>query len=131
MKRWLLILGVIFNLELLGYFKYAVFIMENAALAFGDLWSIKPVVLPLAISFFTFQKISYLVGLQYERNGATAIFQKFVVHFFLPPIIRGPIVHHYEILPQLENLGRKGDAFVVSGRHNVLLCRLVQEGDHG
>ena len=61
-KRWLLILGVIFNLVLLGYFKYAVFMVENSALAFGEPWSIKPVVLPLAISFFTLQKIAYLVG---------------------------------------------------------------------
>ena len=57
-KRWLLILGVIFNLALLGYFKYAVFMVENAALAFGETWPIKPVVLPLATSFLTFQKIA-------------------------------------------------------------------------
>ena len=61
-KRWLLILGVIFNLVLLGYFKYPMFMVENAALAFGEPWFIKPVVLPLAISFFTLQKIAYLVG---------------------------------------------------------------------
>ena len=60
-KRWLLILGVIFNLALLGYFKFAVFMVENTALAFGEPWSIKPVVLPLAISFFTLQQIAYLV----------------------------------------------------------------------
>ena len=58
MKRWLLILGVIFNLVLLGYFKSAVFLVENAALAFGETWPIKPVVLPLATSFLTFQKIA-------------------------------------------------------------------------
>ena len=57
-KRWLLILGVIFNLVLLGYFKSAVFSVENAALAFGETWPIKPVVLPLATSFLTFQKIA-------------------------------------------------------------------------
>ena len=62
MKRWLLILGVIFNLVLLGYFKYAMFMVENAALAFGESWFTKPVGLPLAISFFTLQKIAYLVG---------------------------------------------------------------------
>ena len=109
MKRWLLILGVIFNLALLGYFKYAVFMVENAVLAFGEPWSIKPVVLPLAISFFTFQQIAYLVDCN-KNEVAPPPFSKYLLFIsFFPQLIAGPIVHHYEILPQLENLCRKGD----------------------
>ena len=89
MKRWLLILGEIFNLALLGYFKYAVFIVENAALAFGEPWSIKPVVLPLAISFFTFQKIAYLVGCNKNEVEPPRFFKKLVARLFHPPIDRG------------------------------------------
>ncbi len=108
-KRWLLILGVIFNLALLGYFKYAMFMLENAALAFGEPWSIKPVVLPLAISFFTFQQIAYLVDC-HKNEMVPPPFSKYLLFIsFFPQLIAGPIVHHYEILPQLENLGRKRD----------------------
>ena len=60
-KRRPLGLGILFNLGLLGYFKYAVFVVENAALAIDASWQFGTILLPLAISFFTFQQIAYLV----------------------------------------------------------------------
>ena len=131
MKCWLLILGEIFNLVLLGYFKFAVLMVENAALALGESWSIKPVVLHLVISFFIFQKIAYLVDCNKNEVVPPPFSTYLLFIFFFPQLIARPIVHQYEILPQLENLGRKGDRFFVSGRHKVFLCRPVQEGNPG
>jgi alginate O-acetyltransferase complex protein AlgI len=60
-RKWLLIVGIAANLVALGYYKYAGFIGETLNYAFGTGLSIPAVVLPLAISFFTFQQIAYLV----------------------------------------------------------------------
>jgi D-alanyl-lipoteichoic acid acyltransferase DltB (MBOAT superfamily) len=96
----LLALGIAFNLGLLGWFKYAGFFAANLNPLLGTSWQLD-IVLPLAISFFTFQQIAYLVdvarGGTAERSFATyALF----VSFF-PQLIAGPIVRREEILPQL------------------------------
>ncbi len=59
-KTWLVV-GLIVDLGLLGYYKYANFVVENVAAATGSDFTLHHIVLPLAISFFTFQKIAYLV----------------------------------------------------------------------
>ncbi|MDG2272421.1 MAG: MBOAT family protein, partial [Halioglobus sp.] len=98
-QRWLVI-GVLFNLGLLGYFKYADFFIENLN-ALG-VWFIPlpEITLPLAISFFTFQQIAYLVDV---RRGKCKEYQfrhyALFVAFF-PQLIAGPIVHHREMMPQ-------------------------------
>lgn len=56
-----LALGILFNLGLLAYFKYAEFFLGNINTAFELGWNIRHVILPLAISFYTFQQITYLV----------------------------------------------------------------------
>lgn len=98
--RMLLMLGVTLNLCGLAYFKYAGFLVDNFNLLIGGDVRIHNIVLPLAISFFTFQQIAYLVdshrGLVQEyRLSHYALF----VTFF-PQLIAGPIVHHREMLPQ-------------------------------
>ena len=60
-RRGLLLVGVVTNLGLLGYFKYAGFFAESFSTLTGTGTEIPPIVLPLAISFFTFQQIAYLV----------------------------------------------------------------------
>jgi len=93
--------GVAVNLAVLGYFKYATFFVDNVNAVFGASLNLGAVILPIGISFFTFQKIAYLVdvhrGGRPERHLAN--FSLFV--FFFPQLISGPIVHHSEILPQL------------------------------
>ena len=92
--------GVTLNLAVLGYFKYANFFVENLNAVAGTSIDIGSIVLPLAISFFTFQQIAYLVdaykGITHEyRFTHYALF----VTFF-PQLIAGPIVHHKEMLSQ-------------------------------
>lgn len=96
----LLIAGIMFNLGLLAYFKYADFFINNIDQAFGLNLPELGIVLPLAISFFTFQQISFLVD-RYQgkvQHTDPADYMLFVT--FFPQLIAGPIVHHKEMMPQ-------------------------------
>lgn len=100
-----LVFGVTVNLGLIGYFKYANFFIDNFNAAINANINIEQIILPLAISFFTFQQITYLVdsyrGLTKEYNFLH--YCLFVT--FFPQLIAGPIVHHKEMLPQFANDG--------------------------
>ena len=122
-ERRLLLAGVVLNLLTLGVFKYLNFFADTASTLLGltpVAWSL---LLPLGISFFTFQKISYLVDL---FRGAKPIyglldFAEFVS--FFPQLIAGPLVRHDEIIPQFaidprgpamwENLSRGCILFII------------------
>lgn len=99
-SRTVLALGVGANLALLGYFKYANFFIENANAMVGGSLSAVDIGLPLAISFFTFQQIAYLVDVhQGKVRDSDFVHYALFVSFF-PQLIAGPIVHHSEIIPQ-------------------------------
>ncbi|MBL4763302.1 MAG: MBOAT family protein [Gammaproteobacteria bacterium] len=99
-KKLLLIAGVTFNLFLLGYFKYANFFVNNINSVFHTSMSLDEIILPLAISFFTFQQIAYLAdNYQSKTNEHSFIHYCLFVTFF-PQLIAGPIVHHKEMMPQ-------------------------------
>lgn len=101
-----LVFGIIFNLALLGYFKYAGLIVWTFNESFSGNVEISEIALPLAISFFTFQQIAYLVDVyRYGKlPGSWLHYTLFVV--FFPQLIAGPIVHHAEMIPQFEKAGR-------------------------
>lgn len=102
-KRWRrawLIVGVTGNLALLGYFKYTNFLLDNlnAALDLNISWV--EVVLPIGISFFTFQQIAFLVDV-YRGETVEKSFSRYALFIsFFPQLIAGPIVHHREMMPQ-------------------------------
>lgn len=105
-KRWL-ILGILFNVSLLGAFKYSAFLVTT----WNDVlpWQLPAVtlVLPLAISFFTFQQIAYLVDTyrgEIDHYGPV-VYGLFVT--FFPHLIAGPLVHHKEMMPQFAGLRAK------------------------
>jgi D-alanyl-lipoteichoic acid acyltransferase DltB (MBOAT superfamily) len=103
----LFFIGVAGNLGVLAYFKYADFFIESLnAVAKSDL-PLLHIILPLGISFFTFQKIAYLADIHahHARTRRLADFALFV--FFFPQLIAGPIVHHSEVMPQFRLLGRE------------------------
>jgi len=101
-KLWLF-LGVSFNLALIGYFKYGGFIVYNVSTVF-DLHLIRPdIALPLAISFFTFQQIAFLVN-AYRGNSLHPTLLEYVSFVvFFPHLIAGPIVQHSDIIPQFRD----------------------------
>jgi D-alanyl-lipoteichoic acid acyltransferase DltB (MBOAT superfamily) len=97
---FLLCIGVVGNLALLGYFKYGNFVVDNINIFFEEDLVLKEIILPIAISFFTFQQIAYLVDtFRGESKGTNFINYCLFVTFF-PQLIAGPIVHHKEMLPQ-------------------------------
>ncbi len=106
-KRKLLIFGISGNVLLLGYFKYSDFFIENINFLTGSNISLLHLALPLAISFFTFQQIAYLVD-SYRGETKEYDFLNYAVFVtFFPQLIAGPIVHHKEMMPQFEDKSRK------------------------
>ncbi|GHV04586.1 peptidoglycan O-acetyltransferase [Campylobacterota bacterium] len=84
---------------MLGYFKYTDFFLDNFNGIFGASVPLPHIVLPLAISFFTFQQIAFLVDTYREKASYDFITYALFVVFF-PQLIAGPIVHHKEMMPQ-------------------------------
>jgi len=99
-KRTLLTIGIIANLSLLGYFKYMDFFIENFNGIFNGNIPLLHLALPLAISFFTFQQIAYLVDSYKEETGEYDFLNYALFVTFFPQLIAGPIVHHKEMMPQ-------------------------------
>lgn len=99
-RTWLLAFGVAANLGLLGYYKYAGFLALNWNAVAGTDYHLKKIILPLAISFFTFQQIAYLVDAHRGLARETNFLRYALFVTFFPQLIAGPIVHHAEMLPQ-------------------------------
>lgn len=99
-KKWILFFGIAANLALLGYFKYRDFFFDNINTLFGGSFPLLHLALPLGISFFTFQQITYLVD-SYKGETKEYSFLNYTLFVtFFPQLIAGPIVHHKEMLPQ-------------------------------
>ncbi|MDB6080509.1 MAG: rane-bound O-acyltransferase family protein, partial [Akkermansiaceae bacterium] len=98
--KWVLAGGVTANLLLLGYYKYTGFLQVVIGEVTGTTPDWAKVVLPLGISFFTFQKIAYLVDASRGRTKEYRFLDFLLFVFFFPQLIAGPIVHHGEIMPQ-------------------------------
>lgn len=99
-REAMLTFGVTANLALLAYYKYAGFIADMAYLSFSSVSSPTDILLPLAISFFTFNQIAYLVD-SYRGEAKEYDFLNYVLFVtFFPHLIAGPIVHHREMMPQ-------------------------------
>lgn len=98
--RFLLIVGIVFNLSLIAVFKYADFIIGNANFLTGTDFPMLHLVLPLAISFFTFQQISFLID-TYKGDITDCDFARYMLFVvFFPQLIAGPIVMQKETIPQ-------------------------------
>lgn len=101
-KKIILLCGLSFNIGLIAYYKYANFLIENINIFVDNHYALKNTALPLAISFFTFQQIAYLVdsyrGLCKERD----LIKYCLFITFFPQLIAGPIVHHKEMVPQFQ-----------------------------
>ena len=100
LKKLWLILGIGFNLCLLAYYKYFNFFIDTLEVMLATEFVVGRVILPLAISFFTFQQIAFLVDL--SRNDARVSgFRDYALFVsFFPQLIAGPIVQHRQMLPQ-------------------------------
>ena len=99
--------GIVANVLLLVFFKYTDFLIENYNILTTSSVSLLHVVLPLGISFFTFQQIAYLVDSYHGHTADYSFLNYGLFVSFFPQLIAGPIVHHSEMMPQFyskENL---------------------------
>lgn len=107
-KKSFLIIGVLGDLTLLGYYKYFNFAVFNLDQFFGLNIPMQDVILPLGISFFTFTQLAFLADAYNGKVRSTSLLSYLQFVTFFPHLIAGPIYHHTEIIPQFE--GRIGHA---------------------
>ncbi len=106
-KKALLTLGLLFNVGLIFYFKYYDFFISNVNQVFHTDFVLRHVVLPLGISFFTFQQISFIVdSYRGETKGYSFLEYALFVAYF-PQLVAGPIVLHSQLIPQFRDEKRR------------------------
>jgi alginate O-acetyltransferase complex protein AlgI len=107
--------GVAFNLLLLGVFKYADFAVTNGNSLFQADWTLPHIVLPLALSFITFEQISFLSDVRSKKVARGDFLRYFAFITFFPKLIAGPIIRYRELLPQLSRAGVNSTEQVFTG----------------
>ena len=102
-KLWLA-LCVALNLASLVVFKYAGFLVENCNALFGAAFRVPQISLPIGISFYTFQALSYSVDVYRKDVGAQRSYWKFLLYVSMfPQLIAGPIVRYVDVAAQIES----------------------------
>src|SRR5438105_659408 len=107
--------GVALNLVVLCYFKYTNFIFDSLNVLTGAPLPFVNIILPLGISFFTFQQIAYLVDVMRGARVERDIVSYTLFVSFFPHLIAGPLVHHAEMIPQFKR-GRTGRSALLAAR---------------
>ena len=100
------VVGVLFNVLLIGYFKYYDFFIENINFLFRGSFALKHLLLPLGISFFTFQQLSFLVSVYKKEEQVEDFISYCVFVLFFPQLVAGPIVLYSEMIPQFRDESR-------------------------
>jgi D-alanyl-lipoteichoic acid acyltransferase DltB (MBOAT superfamily) len=106
-SRAILFLAVAFNLSLLGYFKYTDFALSTATALTGIPFTLRHIVLPLGISFFTFEQIAYVVDSSKGLARPYGFLEYCVFVTFFPHLIAGPIIQHDDLLSQMDERIRR------------------------
>ncbi|EEH96845.1 hypothetical protein CSBG_00471 [Clostridium sp. 7_2_43FAA] len=112
LRRFFLILGIILNLALLFYYKYYDFFLENINTIFNMNLELKKIVLPIGISFFTFQGMSYIIDI-YRNDGKVNknIFSVALYISLFPQLVAGPIIKYKAVDEQIRNRKESIDYF--------------------
>lgn len=103
----ILTVGIFFNLALLGFFKYTNFLIGNVNSVAGAGFDSIDIILPIGISFFTFQQIAFLVDSYRREVREYDLLNYSLFVSFFPQLIAGPIVHHKEMMPQFAKIRNK------------------------
>ena len=106
-NRIALIVGIALNLGILFYFKYYDFFIENVNFAFHTDFTLKNILLPLGISFFTFQQLAFIIDRCLGRCEHYSLINYATFVTFFPQLIAGPIVLYKEMIPQLEDVSKR------------------------
>lgn len=102
-----LLAGILFNVIFLGFFKYTDFIEGSINDVFDANLILRHIILPLGISFITFQKIAFLIDVQAGRIKSFTFQEYCTFVLFFPQLIAGPIVHYREMMPQFHTVSCK------------------------
>jgi D-alanyl-lipoteichoic acid acyltransferase DltB (MBOAT superfamily) len=108
-RRALLIAGLVFNLGLIATFKYDTLFVGTANDLLGWHFAVPHFFLPLAISFFTFEQISYLVDADSGKTHSYSLLDYALFVAYFPHLIAGPIVRHNDLIPQFQQLRTRND----------------------
>ena len=112
LKKFCLVIGVLINLGLLFYYKYYDFFIENSNLIFNTSFEMKNIVLPIGISFFTFQGMSYIIDI-YRRDAKVNknLFSVALYISLFPQLVAGPIVKYKSIDNEIRKRKESVDEF--------------------
>lgn len=95
--------GIIINISILFYFKYFDFFIENMNVILKKEYTLLHIVLPLGISFYTFQQLSYIIDCYKNECEPYSLLEYATYVTFFPQLIAGPIVYHSELIPQFKD----------------------------
>lgn len=126
-KKAVLTLSVVLNLTLLGVFKYLMFIMNNLNWAFGLHLPVPQIALPIGISFFTFQAMSYVIDVYRGKGQVQKSFWNVCLYVALfPQLIAGPIVRYETVAEEIEDRHENLAGFCAGSRRFLVgLCKKV------
>lgn len=127
LARLVLAAGIAFNVLFLGWFKYANFgatVLNDIA---GTSFVLQEIILPLGISFITFQKIAFLVDVHARRVTEVRFREYALFVLFFPQLIAGPIVHYREMMPQFRSATARFDAGHVAAGATLFVMGLFKK----
>lgn len=102
-RKRIMLFGVALNVGLLAWFKYADFVLRSTLGTLGYVVEPTGILIPLAISFFTFQQIAYLVDAYKAPEPRRSLLDYSLFVSFFPQLVAGPIIHHQELIPQVRS----------------------------
>ena len=103
-RKLLLVVSILFSLSFLMYFKYAGFFLKTMNDIFSSGFRLEKLFLPIGISFYTFQSISYIVDVYHRKISSTRNFIDYAFYMtFFPHLVAGPIVRARDFIPQINN----------------------------
>lgn len=102
-RKCLLTAGILFNIGLLAYYKYAHFFIDNTNALLNTHLALKEIILPLGISFFTFTQTAFLVDTYRKETPSYGLLNYTLFVSYFPHLLAGPIIHHAHVMPQFDD----------------------------
>lgn len=102
-RKVIFIFSILFNVGLIGYFKYYNFVLQNINIVFDTEFTLKYIILPIGISFFTFQQIAYQISIWKRLENVPRFLDYTLFITFFPQLVAGPIVFSQDVISQYQD----------------------------
>lgn len=120
-RKSILILTCLFDISVLGYYKYLNFFIDNINSFFYTHFPLHDLILPAGISFFIFQIISYVADVYFKKNKAQHNLNKFILYIsFFPQMIAGPIIRYKDMEKNLDCKNSSFDDIIYGTKRFVI-----------